>query len=146
MAWNKPVVSSILGLVLNYKHLVVFHQKLNISLYMYKKGYVTIFLLVYVDDIIVTSSSPSAIDALLTDLKSKFAITNLGSLHYFLGIEVKWTCDVLCYLKKNTLLIFCTRLVCLLANWLLHPCLHRRNYLHMLVIHWARRKLLNIKV
>jgi hypothetical protein len=68
---------------------------------MYKKGYVTIFLLVYVDDIIVTSSSPSAIDALLTDLKSKFAITNLGSLHYFLGIEVKWTCDVLCYLKKK---------------------------------------------
>jgi hypothetical protein len=94
-------VSSILGLVLNYKHLVVFHQKLNISLYMYKKGYVTIFLLIYVDDIIVTSSSPSAIDALLTDLKSKFAITNLGSLHYFLGIEVKWTCDVLCYLKKK---------------------------------------------
>jgi hypothetical protein len=56
---------------------------------MYKKGVITIFLLVYVDDIIVTSSSPTAIDALLADLKADFAIIDLGPLHYFLGIEVK---------------------------------------------------------
>jgi hypothetical protein len=33
-------------------------SKADISLFMYKKGAMTIFLLVYVDDIIVTSSSP----------------------------------------------------------------------------------------
>jgi hypothetical protein len=47
--------------------------------------------LVYVDDIIVASSSSSAIDALLRDLNADFALKDLGPLHYFLGIEVKRT-------------------------------------------------------
>jgi hypothetical protein len=33
--------------------------------------------------------SPVAIDVLLVDLKSDFALKDLGPLHYFLGIEVK---------------------------------------------------------
>jgi histone deacetylase 1/2 len=44
---------------------------------------------VYVDDIIVTSSSNKAITALLQDLGSAFALKDLGDLHFFLGIEVK---------------------------------------------------------
>jgi hypothetical protein len=64
-------------------------SKADITLFIYLKGSITIYLLVYVDDIIVTSSSPSAIDALLLDLKSEFAIKDLGDLHFFLGIEVK---------------------------------------------------------
>jgi histone deacetylase 1/2 len=47
------------------------------------------FLLIYVDDIIVTGSSDCAIAALLQDLNKYFAIKDLGDLHYFLGIEVK---------------------------------------------------------
>jgi histone deacetylase 1/2 len=47
------------------------------------------FVLVYVDDIIVTSSSPEASKALLQDLQHEFALKDLGELHYFLGIEVK---------------------------------------------------------
>jgi histone deacetylase 1/2 len=47
------------------------------------------FILIYVDDIIVTGSSDHAINALLQDLKANFAIKDLGDLHYFLGIEVK---------------------------------------------------------
>jgi hypothetical protein len=50
-------------------------------------------LLVYVDDIIVTSSSPSVIGALLSDLKTDFALKDLEDLHYFLGIEVKHVSD-----------------------------------------------------
>jgi histone deacetylase 1/2 len=45
-------------------------------------------VLVYVDDIIVTSSSNKAIVALLQDLGSAFALKDLGDLHFFLGIEV----------------------------------------------------------
>jgi histone deacetylase 1/2 len=45
-------------------------------------------MLVYVDDIIVTSSSQDAIDALLRDLEKEFAIKDLGDLSYFLGIQV----------------------------------------------------------
>jgi hypothetical protein len=40
----------------------------DISLFHYHKASVVIFLLVYVDDIIVTSSSPAAVTALLQDL------------------------------------------------------------------------------
>jgi hypothetical protein len=60
---------------------------------MYNKGSITILLFVYVDDIIVTSSSSVPVDALLADLKADFAIKDLGPLHYFLGIQVKDTSD-----------------------------------------------------
>jgi hypothetical protein len=46
-----------------------------------------------VDDIIVASSSSDVVDALLSDLKSDFALKDLGPLHYFLGIEVKQYSD-----------------------------------------------------
>jgi hypothetical protein len=46
------------------------------------------FLIVYVDDTILTSSSSQAVDALLRDLKIEFALKDLDSLHYFLGIQV----------------------------------------------------------
>jgi hypothetical protein len=46
-------------------------------------------MLIYVDDIIVIGSSMEAISALLNDLRADFALKNLGSLNYFLGIEVK---------------------------------------------------------
>jgi histone deacetylase 1/2 len=42
-----------------------------------------------VDDIIVTSSSQEATNALLKNLERDFALKDLGDLHYFLGIEVK---------------------------------------------------------
>lgn len=48
-------------------------------------------MLIYVVDIIVTSSSDQAILALLKDLGSCFGLKDLGDLHYFLGIEVKRT-------------------------------------------------------
>jgi histone deacetylase 1/2 len=59
------------------------------SLFYYNKGRYTLFVLVYVDDIIVASSSPTATTALLVDLQQDFALKDLGDLHYFLGIEVK---------------------------------------------------------
>jgi histone deacetylase 1/2 len=63
-------------------------SKTDTSLFLFNKEGITIFLLIYVDDIIVTSSSDYAISALLRDLNKNFAIKDLGDLHYFLGIEV----------------------------------------------------------
>jgi hypothetical protein len=68
-------------------------SKADILLFIYHKGSTTIYLLVYVDDIIVTSSFPATIDALLVDLKSDFALKGLVDLHYFLGIKVKQVPD-----------------------------------------------------
>jgi hypothetical protein len=63
-------------------------SKADTSLFFYNKGDATIFVLVYVDDIIVASSTEKATAALLQDLKAEFALKDLGELHYFLGIEV----------------------------------------------------------
>jgi hypothetical protein len=46
------------------------------------------YVLIYVDDIIITSSKPKAIDGLLSHMDSAFAVKNLGDLNFFLGIEV----------------------------------------------------------
>jgi hypothetical protein len=46
------------------------------------------YLLVYVDDIILVSSSQSAADALVRSLGADFVVKDLGKLHYFLGVEV----------------------------------------------------------
>jgi hypothetical protein len=64
-------------------------SKADTSLFIYNKKGVSMFLLVYVDDIIVTSSNSVVVEALLKDLKNNFALKDLGDLHYFLGIQVK---------------------------------------------------------
>jgi hypothetical protein len=70
---------------LKLQALVFTPSKAVISLFIYMKGVVTIYLLVYIDGIIITSSSPFVVDALLANLKSEFAIKDLGDLHYFFG-------------------------------------------------------------
>jgi hypothetical protein len=80
-------------------------SKGDTSLFFYNKGGVHIFMLIYVDDIVVVSSAEKAfiyvddivvvslvekvVDALLHDLGMDFALKDLGQLHYFLRIEVK---------------------------------------------------------
>jgi histone deacetylase 1/2 len=63
-------------------------SKSDTSLFIYSKNGVTIFMLIYVDDIIVTSSCQDAVTTLLKDLRADFALKDLGNLSYFLGIEV----------------------------------------------------------
>jgi hypothetical protein len=71
-------------------------SKADISLFHYHKVSITIFLLVYVDGIIIASSSSPTVDAMLRDLKTDFALKDMGSLHYFLGIEVTPTANEIC--------------------------------------------------
>ena len=46
------------------------------------------YILVYVDDIILVSSSVTAADRLVVSLGAVFAVKDLGRLHYFLGLGV----------------------------------------------------------
>jgi histone deacetylase 1/2 len=64
-------------------------SKADTSLFYYSRGGHTIFVLVYVDEIIVASSSQDATMALSKDLEKEFALKDFGNLPYFLGIEVK---------------------------------------------------------
>ena len=47
-----------------------------------------IILVLYVDDLILTSSDPKLINHVKSSLKKKFDMTDLGYLHYFLGLQV----------------------------------------------------------
>lgn len=57
------------------------------SLFLYHKDTMHAFLLVYVDDIIVTTNDSTFVPQLLQFLQQDFAMKDLGSLSYFLGIE-----------------------------------------------------------
>jgi hypothetical protein len=58
------------------------------SLFYVNNSELTMFILVYVDDIIVASSRSNVVRALLKELGDEFALKDLGELHYFLRIEV----------------------------------------------------------
>ncbi|XP_019056430.1 PREDICTED: uncharacterized protein LOC109116087 [Tarenaya hassleriana] len=45
------------------------------------------FLLLYVDDIILTASSPALLQRIIQSLNGEFTMTDLGKLHYFLGVQ-----------------------------------------------------------
>jgi hypothetical protein len=68
-------------------------SKADNSLIYFQNDGMIMFILVYVDDIIVTSSKPQAVAGLLKKLGDEFALKDLGNLHYFLGIEVTKVCD-----------------------------------------------------
>ncbi|XP_026430319.1 uncharacterized protein LOC113326863 [Papaver somniferum] len=58
------------------------------SLFIYKKGLISLCVLIYVDDIIITGNNETSISKLKTYLEKLFSIKDLGKLQYFLGIEV----------------------------------------------------------
>jgi len=58
------------------------------SLFISQKSGSTLYLLVYVDDIIVTGSSPTDLSNLISTLATRFSLKDLGCLTYFLGVEV----------------------------------------------------------
>jgi histone deacetylase 1/2 len=63
-------------------------SKCDPSLFTYTTTGNTVYLLVYVDDIIITSNNPSLLQSLIDKLNQAFSLKHLGTLDYFLGIEV----------------------------------------------------------
>lgn len=47
-----------------------------------------VYVLVYVDDILIIGNNSTLVDHIIKGLGLDFALKDLGSLHYFLGIEV----------------------------------------------------------
>ena len=61
------------------------------SLFIYRHNKVIIYLLLYVDDMILTGNDPIMVERLLASLSKEFRMKDMGSLSYFLGIQVKHT-------------------------------------------------------
>jgi hypothetical protein len=103
-AWHAHL-SSVLG-TLGFKPTAT-----DTSLFILQCSDVTIFLLVYVDDIIILSPSASVVPRLIAQLGSTFSAKDLGVLHYFLGIEVSSPSNLSC-VSASMHLSFLPVLVC----------------------------------
>ena len=69
-------------------HIGFHNSQSDHSLFIYRHGSDTAYLLLYVDDIILTASSTALRQSIMTRLSSEFAMKDLGPLSYFLGIAV----------------------------------------------------------
>lgn len=57
------------------------------SLFILQQKSLLVYVLVYVDDIIVTGNSKEAVEQVIKNLAIRFSVKDLGALSYFLGIE-----------------------------------------------------------
>ncbi|KAJ9551917.1 hypothetical protein OSB04_015962 [Centaurea solstitialis] len=60
------------------------------------------YLLVYVNDLILTGNQDHVLRAFIARLNNEFAIKDLGELNYFLGLEVSYTTDGLFLNQSNS--------------------------------------------
>ena len=80
-AWYKRFADFVLSLGFT-------NSRMDNSLFIYRKGSEMAYLLLYVDDIILTASSNALRCSIMSLLSSEFAMKDLGPLNYFLGIAV----------------------------------------------------------
>jgi hypothetical protein len=108
-------------------------SKADVSLFIFNREGIHMYILVYVDDIIIVSSSSSATERLLRQLHREFAVKDLGNLNYFLGIEVHHTSNglLLTQHKYITDLLLRTNMEDSAGSLL--PCYLWRNYVLMMV-------------
>ncbi|GJX65638.1 ribonuclease H-like domain-containing protein, partial [Tanacetum coccineum] len=65
------------------------HEDLSKTVYIaFRQGIDTAYLLLYVDDIVLTASSDGLLQRIISSLHQEFAMTYLGPLNYFLGISI----------------------------------------------------------
>jgi hypothetical protein len=70
-------------------------SKTYTTLFIFHSSNHTAYLLIYVDDIILTASSDTFIQHIISSLSTTFSMTDLGPIHHFLGIKVSHTLSTL---------------------------------------------------
>jgi hypothetical protein len=63
------------------------------SLFVFWCGSDTIYLLLYIDDIVLITSSATLLQQTISTLKLEFTMMDLGPLHHFLGVSVQHQAD-----------------------------------------------------
>jgi hypothetical protein len=77
--------------------------KSDTSLFVHHHGTETAYLLLYVDDIVLTASSQSLLRRLVDALQREFPVKDLGVLHHFLGVTVEARPSRLLHQRQYTL-------------------------------------------
>eukprot|EP00253_Pinus_taeda_P023415 PITA_23415 len=81
-AWYEKLTEHLLKL--NFKH----YDLDDATLFIKKVGKIVVYLVVYVDDLLMTGNNESYIASIKKELRKGFEMTDLGHVHYYLGIEV----------------------------------------------------------
>lgn len=103
-AWLQLFSSYLLGLGF-------VQSRANSSLFHFHRGASIIYVILYVDNIVVTGNDSTALRHFISRTHHKFAIKDLGQLNYFLGLEVSYT--TVCWLvRPSTLMTFSSVLIC----------------------------------
>jgi len=66
-------------------------QKAYASHFVYRKQLQVIYFIDYVHDIIIIDTYATLIQDITTKLHATFSLKQLGQLHYFLGLEIKYS-------------------------------------------------------
>ncbi|WVZ83622.1 LOW QUALITY PROTEIN: hypothetical protein U9M48_030750 [Paspalum notatum var. saurae] len=82
-AWYRRFASHLLSLGFQ-------EAKSDTSLFVFHRGADTVYLLLYVDDIVLTASSQQLLRRTIDALQREFAMKDLGKLHNFLGSALQW--------------------------------------------------------
>lgn len=83
-AWYNALKDGLLGI--GFKNSLA-----DASLFVLRTGPHFVYILVYVDDIIITGSSMAEVSRVTSLLAARFSLKNLGDLSYFLGMEASRT-------------------------------------------------------
>ncbi|GJY93472.1 ribonuclease H-like domain-containing protein [Tanacetum coccineum] len=67
------------------------HSRTDSYLFIFQQGNDIAYLLIYVDDIILTASSSDLLKQIISSLHAEFSMTDLSPLNYFLGISAQRT-------------------------------------------------------
>jgi histone deacetylase 1/2 len=65
-------------------------SRADTSLFIFNQRGVQVFMLVYVDDIVIAGSTTAVVEGLVRSLSATFPIKDLGVLEYFLGLEASY--------------------------------------------------------
>ena len=84
MAWFESFTTQLF-------HLGFISSSADSNLFILHHGSCVVYLLLYVDDIIVTRNDPSFIDQLITRLSVVSDLKDLGPLRFFLGLQIEYT-------------------------------------------------------
>lgn len=82
------------------------NSRADASLFVLQHGSVFVYILIHVDDIIITGTSTTVIKQVIDRLAAKFSLKDLGELSYFLGLEAHRRRRV-CISRKLNMLLTC---------------------------------------
>jgi hypothetical protein len=80
-AWYTTLKTAILQLGFH-------NSKADSSLFVYNEGSNLCYLLVYVDDLVITGNNTLLVAQIIQQLGDMFSLKDMGPLHFFLGVEV----------------------------------------------------------